>query len=47
MHSVNSSFPEVKSRMEGQPRQSDVFREIAKQWKEMTDEEKRPYVEEV
>lgn len=33
--------------MGGQPRQSDVFREIAKQWKEMSEEEKRPFIEEV
>ena len=37
----------VKNQMGGQPRQSDVFREIAKQWKEMSEEEKRPFIEEV
>lgn len=30
-----------------QPRQSDVFRVIASQWREMTPEQKAPYVEEV
>lgn len=45
--SLITSFPSVKARMEGNPRQSDIFRVIAGQWKEMTPEEKQPYVEEV
>lgn len=33
--------------MGDQPRQCDIFRKIANQWKEMSPEEKKPFQEEV
>ena len=45
-HSLDHRYKSVRDEMGDQPRQSDVFRVIAAQWKVMSPEEKAPYVEE-
>lgn len=40
------SYKSVRDEMGDQPRQSDVFREIANRWKTLSPEEKRPFEEE-
>ena len=43
---IESRYKSVRDEMGDQPRQSDVFRVIAARWKEMSPEEKAPFVEE-
>lgn len=50
--SVRSSLPihlrfnEVRASMPGQPKQSEIFSTIASHWAKMSDEEKKPYIDE-
>lgn len=44
--SIYLSFNEVRASMPGQPKQSEIFSTIASHWAKMTDEEKKPYIDE-
>ena len=44
--SIHLRFNEVRASMPGQPKQSEIFSTIASHWAKMSDEEKKPYIDE-